>query len=49
MTVKNAAAVTPGTSLGATTVPTATVNQEDGANVENAQPTVEVPSKTIYR
>uniref|UniRef100_A0A453F2Y5 Uncharacterized protein n=1 Tax=Aegilops tauschii subsp. strangulata TaxID=200361 RepID=A0A453F2Y5_AEGTS len=51
--VKNAAAaVAPatssGASSGATTVATE-VEDQDGANMENAQPTVEVPSKPKYR
>jgi suppressor of G2 allele of SKP1 len=45
--VKSAAAVAPATSSGAT-VATAAEDQ-DGADMENAQPTVEVPSKPKYR
>ena len=50
MPVKSAAAaVTPAAPSGATTVPPATENKEDGASMENAQLTVEVPSKPKYR
>jgi hypothetical protein len=49
--VKSAAAVAvaPATTSGATTVATAAEDKEDGASMENAQPTVEVPSKPKYR
>ncbi|VAH61886.1 unnamed protein product [Triticum turgidum subsp. durum] len=51
--VKNAAAAvasatSSGASSGATTVATEAEDQ-DGANMENAQPTMEVPSKPKYR
>ena len=53
MPVKNAAAAvasatSSGASSGATTVATEAEDQ-DGANMENAQPTMEVPSKPKYR
>jgi hypothetical protein len=44
-----AAAVAPAAPSGATTVATAAEDKEDGASMENAQPTVEVPSKPKYR
>jgi hypothetical protein len=44
-----AAAVAPAAPSGNTTVATAAEDKEDSASMENAQPTVEVPSKPKYR
>ncbi|KQK08808.1 protein SGT1 homolog [Brachypodium distachyon] len=46
---KKATAVVPAATSGATTVATPAEDKEDGANMENSLPNVEVPSKPKYR